>query len=160
MRIDSIVAIVNEASERNFDKWDVIGEDLWPNYFVGDSYSAEIEYLSEWFDKRISWIDSSLLGENSERLPIEEVRYRYYPIPLGNTLKFEVKLDRSCLVNLAMYDYTGKPIATLIDNIPYEAGNYNNEWDLTWLNFAGSRICIVVLHVDGEFISTEKLICH
>ena len=158
MRIDSIVAIVDEACERNFDKWDVIGNDLWPNYFVGDSYSAEIEYLSEWFDKRINWIDASLLGENSERLPIEEIRYRFYPIPLGNTLKFEIKLDRSGLVHLAMFDFTGKPVATLINNIPYEAGNYISEWDLNGLNISRSRIFIAVLYVNGELISTEKLI--
>lgn len=158
-RIDSIVAIVNEASKRNFDKWDIIGKDLWPNYFVGDSYSSEIEYLSEWFDRRISWIDSTLLGEDSERLPIEEIRYRYYPIPLGNSLKFEIKLDRSGIVNLAMYDCTGKPIAKLIDNMPFQAGSYINEWDLIRYDMPISRLCIVVLHVNGEFISSKKLIC-
>lgn len=50
----------NQATTRNFDRWDVIGETLPFNSFVGNSYQEEVDYVKGWIADRISWMDSQM----------------------------------------------------------------------------------------------------
>lgn len=50
----------NGALDRNFSTWPVIGEALPFNSFVGESYEEEIDYLKNWIDSRITWMDSQI----------------------------------------------------------------------------------------------------
>ncbi len=48
------------ATFRNFNEWDVLGNYVWPNRFVGSSYSQEVDYLKDWIQERISWLDNNI----------------------------------------------------------------------------------------------------
>ncbi len=50
----------NGAIDRNFEKWNVIGEQLPFNSFVGASYEEEVEYVKNWIQNRVSWMDSQI----------------------------------------------------------------------------------------------------
>ncbi|MDX1638173.1 MAG: hypothetical protein R3281_09400 [Balneolaceae bacterium] len=39
---------------RNFEKWNILGEQVFGNGFVGQSYEEEVNYLREWLDRRLS----------------------------------------------------------------------------------------------------------
>ena len=46
------------AQENNFDKWSLLGKkEVWPNYYIGNSHSDEIEYLKAWALERANWLD-------------------------------------------------------------------------------------------------------
>lgn len=73
--IDSYVELLEEAQERNFIRWPILGQYVWPNYYVGDTYEDEINYLRQWIEERLSWIDFqfNLVGE---QFPvINEINY-------------------------------------------------------------------------------------
>lgn len=55
--IDSTANYLEEARERNFEKWPILGEDIWPNYFVGDTYEEELDYFKDWILDRLDWMD-------------------------------------------------------------------------------------------------------
>lgn len=57
---DSVVEL-DAAQERNFARWPILDEDVWPNYKVTGSYEGEIEYLLEWLSDRQIWMDSQYL---------------------------------------------------------------------------------------------------
>lgn len=57
--IDEQVELLGEAIERNFQRWPVLGVYVWPNYYVGNSYSDEIKYLKDWLKHRLAWLDMS-----------------------------------------------------------------------------------------------------
>jgi len=61
-QIDSYTALLNEAGavENNFNKWDVLGQYVPPNNFIGESHSEEIDYLKTWIDDRLVWLDSAI----------------------------------------------------------------------------------------------------
>ncbi len=61
--IDSIAGYLGPAIDRNFERWDIIGTYVWPNYFIGESYSEEVDYLKDYINERLSWIDANLPGE-------------------------------------------------------------------------------------------------
>lgn len=50
----------NQALSRNFERWNVIGETLPFNSFVGSSYQEEIDYVKNWISQRISWMDTEM----------------------------------------------------------------------------------------------------
>jgi hypothetical protein len=59
-RIDEIAAQLNEAQTRNFQRWPIMGRDVWPNSYVGDTYQQEVNWMKQWIQRRLAWIDSQL----------------------------------------------------------------------------------------------------
>ncbi len=58
--IDSIASVLDEGQQRNFMRWNIMGEYIWPNYFIGITYSSEIEHLKNWVSDRLEWLDTNL----------------------------------------------------------------------------------------------------
>ncbi|MBC3766071.1 CotH kinase family protein [Neptunicella marina] len=48
------------AVSKNFERWDVLGEYVWPNYYVGQTYNDELNYLTQWLENRLVWLDSEI----------------------------------------------------------------------------------------------------
>jgi hypothetical protein len=62
--IDVTVELMNDAQQRNFEKWPVLGEYVWPNDSGAedrDSYAEEIAYLKAWLTDRVDWMDTQLM---------------------------------------------------------------------------------------------------
>ncbi|MGI9532407.1 CotH kinase family protein [Lutimonas sp.] len=47
----------SDAIHTNFTIWNILGEYVWPNNFVGTSHTAERIYLEEWVSERVAWLD-------------------------------------------------------------------------------------------------------
>ncbi len=60
--IDEQLAQLEDAEPRDHQRWPVLGEYLWPNYFVGATYDEDIGYLRDWIDARLLWLDANLPG--------------------------------------------------------------------------------------------------
>jgi hypothetical protein len=63
--IEGYAELLEEAQKRNFNRWPILGEYVWPNNFVGETYAAELEYLKAWVQSRISWLDANFPGDCS-----------------------------------------------------------------------------------------------
>lgn len=62
-KIDAYVARLTQpgAAAENFERWPVLGEYVWPNNYVGASYGDEIQYLKDWINSRLSWLDQAVM---------------------------------------------------------------------------------------------------
>jgi len=63
--IDVVAALLAEPSQRNFERWPVLGEYVWPNaegWDERDTYQKEVDYLKSWLTERTEWMDSAVLG--------------------------------------------------------------------------------------------------
>ena len=58
--IDAKVVEMGGAVQRNFTRWRILGTEVWPNNFVGNTHEEEIEYLKDWLLKRLKWIDENI----------------------------------------------------------------------------------------------------
>lgn len=58
LTIDSLAALLDESQKRNFDKWKILGTYVWANYFIGNTYESEINYLKSWIKYRLNWLDN------------------------------------------------------------------------------------------------------
>ncbi len=89
---------LDEAQQRNFERWPILGHYVWPNHFIGDTYEEEVEYMIDWVERRMRWIDSRM-GDPPDDLP--EKRLAYYWVfdeTLPNNTPFEsLEADYSLL---------------------------------------------------------------
>ena len=101
--IDSISLYLNDAQQRNFQRWNILGTYVWPNYYVGNTYQDELTFFKTWIGDRLVWIDNNLGGNCYEILGCTDPLACNYDI-LANTN------DGSCHYNSSSYD-------TLVSNI-------------------------------------------
>lgn len=52
--------VEGNAINENFSQWRILGQWIWPNEYVGNSYSDERKYLQEWVTTRLSWLDGAI----------------------------------------------------------------------------------------------------
>ncbi len=50
----------NDAVDRNFNQWPILGQYVWPNNFVGTTYLDETNYLKSWISDRLNWMDNAI----------------------------------------------------------------------------------------------------
>jgi hypothetical protein len=61
--IDSIIVLLDSARERNFKRWPILGEYVWPNYdWYGNDYEDEVDYFEDFLFNRLDWMDAQLQG--------------------------------------------------------------------------------------------------
>jgi hypothetical protein len=61
--IDSVLTYIDEAQQRNYEKWPILGTYIWPNYnWEGNDYDDEVAFFENWFFNRLDWIDSNIPG--------------------------------------------------------------------------------------------------
>jgi hypothetical protein len=58
--IDQYASQLEEAQQRNFERWPIIGEQITCNFYVGHSYGDEIRWMKKWITDRVNWIDSQM----------------------------------------------------------------------------------------------------
>ena len=50
----------SNASYKNFSQWLILRKYIWPNSFIGGSYSIEINYFKDWILNRMDWLDTNI----------------------------------------------------------------------------------------------------
>jgi hypothetical protein len=61
--IDSITSYIDEAQQRNYERWPILGVYIWPNYdWQNNTYQDEVDYFENWLNTRLSWMDSNITG--------------------------------------------------------------------------------------------------
>jgi len=86
--IDAFEAQLQEPQQRNFQRWDILGEYIWPNDYVGDTYDDEVNYLRQWIQDRMNWMDE----EFDIELSIENTENAYFliaPNPVEDVINLE-----------------------------------------------------------------------
>jgi len=101
--IDSMAFYLNDAQQRNFQQWNILGTYVWPNFYVGSTYQDELQFFKTWIGGRLMWIDNNIGGNCYEILGCTDPFACNYD-PLANTN------DGSCNYNSSSYD-------TLVSNI-------------------------------------------
>jgi spore coat protein CotH len=54
--------ITSKAAEKNFVIWPVLDKYIWPNNYIGNTYTAEINYLKNWIQERALWLDVEIMN--------------------------------------------------------------------------------------------------
>ncbi len=61
--IDSVQLHTEAAKDRNFERWPVLGQYVWPNYdWQGNTYGDEVDYFEDFLFSRLHWMDGNITG--------------------------------------------------------------------------------------------------
>jgi spore coat protein CotH len=58
-KIDSYANYLKYAQEENDKKWNVLGNYIWPNPVVYNTYEEEVSHLKEWYEERMNWLTTA-----------------------------------------------------------------------------------------------------
>ena len=56
----SDLLIRSGAVDRNFEEWNILREEIWPNDQVANTYEGEVNYLKQWIINRSTWMDNNI----------------------------------------------------------------------------------------------------
>ncbi len=94
--IDSVANVLSEASERHFVRWPILGNYVWPNNFVGNTFQEEVDYLKSWLLQRTAWMDANMFGNPCDlsagimTKPVNEL-VKIFPNPIVNNQDIQIQ---------------------------------------------------------------------
>lgn len=157
--IDSLVNLLDESKTRNFQKWQIIGQYIWPNYYVGQSYEDEINYLKNWLTNRLIWMDYQIITSVENNHNVNEnpnfILYQNFPNPFNPITRINYSLKKSNHVSIKLFDILGNEIATLVNEFK-SPGEYSLELDAVKLGLSSGMYLYQMK--SGEFCSMKKMI--
>jgi hypothetical protein len=115
--IDSTTTLMGESIDRNFRRWPVLGIYVWPNSFVGQTYSEEEQFLRNWVDDRIAWMDSRwggqcwALSEKNDQVIPPPGSGRIYPNPSDLSSTFvDLNAYLEGEISFRLFDLSGRVV--------------------------------------------------
>lgn len=115
--IDDNALLLEAAQARNFQRWPVLGEYVWPNSFVGPDYESEINYLKNWLTERLEWMDDNMLGDcsalSTEAPSTSKSILQVFPNPFHGEVHFLLQSPQHQKGVLHVYDFLGRTVAEL-----------------------------------------------
>lgn len=126
--IDSNLLVMDEAITRNFIRWPILGTYVWPNSFVGTSYSHEMTYLRDWIGDRLYWMNERwgglcLVASDEPTQLISDPRLKVFPNP-SDLSRTYLSLSHAMASELSiiLYDLSGKKVYQ--NEIFYSSSDY------------------------------------
>jgi hypothetical protein len=128
--IDSLQDHIGVAADRNFERWSTLGEYVWPNYFIGETYEEEVEYLRDWIMTRMEWMDNELLAThgNTYLVPEAFALNPVFPNPFNRSASIRYLLPMYTEIKLDVFDAKGVHIYRLFEGGKH-AGVHTLSWD-------------------------------
>ncbi len=159
--IDSLALLLDEAQERNFIRWPILNQWVWPNAYVGGNYENEIQYLLTWISDRLLWMDSQINGI-SDLKQTEMIANFYevyaFPNPFEDMVTIRIGMPEEGDVRIRITDYTGKEI--IVINRYLTQGLHDVMIDVNSLQRQSliKGLYLYQVAVNGKLIRTEKII--
>lgn len=115
--IDSCVNELGDAVERNFNKYDILGEYVWPaKEPIPDTYMEEVWNLEDWLIEHLHWMDDQWYGKCQNTTDVDDytsgMLVRVYPNPSDfSNIRIELNTGTSLTnVSFELTDINGKRI--------------------------------------------------
>ncbi|MEN8157057.1 MAG: CotH kinase family protein [Bacteroidota bacterium] len=162
--IDGWVSLLEEARERNFERWPVLGVSI-NNKYAFPTYMEEIDYMKDWIHSKFTWLDEQFLlsgqcpkEDTTTTLNALETRLDgpeafAFPNPFATTTTLSFHTCQAGQVSVVLYDYTGREVETVASGW-YPQGRHSVRLDGSGLP-GGSYLFIV--H-EGHQVQTGKIV--
>lgn len=152
--IDSLAFLLDMPQKRNFQRWNILGEYIWPNPYIGDTYSQEVDYLKGWIKNRLVWLDTNLpVEQKDDKEPDQHKNYRVYPNPFIENITVDIgsNINFNYHLGFTLMDISGRKIYKgLVKN------------SILTINTTGYQkgIYVYYLEINNKIVKTGKLIKH
>ena len=59
-KIDAYAERLQWAQQENDNKWETLGQYVWPNPVVFQTYQEEVNHMKQWYQTRMNWLDNAI----------------------------------------------------------------------------------------------------
>ena len=151
--IDSATTLIDDAQARNFQRWPILDEYVWPNAYVGGSYANEIEYLKNWIHVRLEWMDEQTFMKSIPPLLVMDYHLNdAFPNPFNPVTTIGFTVPRTELVRVNIYDAMGRQVENLLHDV-INPGKYT----MTWNGSHRSSGIYFVQLLGGDYSQVRKI---
>jgi len=105
--IDSTIAYLGPAVNRNYNRWPILGQYVWPNAYVPNTYADEITYFKTWIKNRLTWMDTQWLTATNMHPQITENNLTVFPNPTTGSLTIQIKDEITDNTIIQVYNQAG-----------------------------------------------------
>jgi hypothetical protein len=149
--IDSISALVQNAQQRHFAKYQILGSYVWPNPSpLATSFAQEVKYLKKWIVARMNWLDANIQPYGACSTvgiePISKTDVNVYPNPFADKVSVNINFRNPSVYRFELYGMDGRKLKDLQQNY-FDEDEYNLIFDLSDLNLSSG---LYVLKVSSE----------
>lgn len=110
---------LEEAQQRNFTRWPTLGEYVWPNWYVGNTWEDEIDWMEDWLMNRVDWIDSQM-GNPPDEPNDSTLNYWYFNTDIPNDTPLETLTSTYRQVESGKIEYRSS-----MDGYPFDEEHDN-----------------------------------
>lgn len=131
--VDSFKIHLAESQIRNFQRWPVLGQYVWPNFQVLNSYTEEVNRLESWLIDRAHWMDENLPMFISNGFnPNEYYTPTIIENPVREILSLKFYADSSKPSRIKIFNMEGKLVYQTLQ--AFIAGEQNLDIDVQALS--------------------------
>lgn len=110
--IDSVAFLLDESQERNFTRWPILGQYVWPNPWpYPATYAEEISTLKSWIHSRLQWMDDNLPGRcytSGVNVSTGYTAIKVYPNPANDIIYVSMEGLPGSKILLQITDLSGR----------------------------------------------------
>ncbi len=126
--INGQVDTLDEAQQRNFIQWPILGIWVWPNPWpIPTTYAGEISNLKLWIFNRLFWLDNNIPGECPDLSIPEKTlsEIEIYPNPFDDQLNILLRSGRLHILKAEIINVFGQVVKSeeLSNNPALSAGS-------------------------------------
>lgn len=153
--LDSLVGVVQQAQGRNWQRWPVLHDWVWPNFFCCGTYPQHVGYLKDWLLSRLHWMDGEVtVLDTGEYKASDYFKTKVYPNPSDDELTFKYYVRYSAQVRFRVFDAMGRPVASFFAPTP----TANGEHRCTWRHRLTQGLYFYTVYVDDRVKSNGKFV--
>ncbi|MBS1981565.1 MAG: CotH kinase family protein [Bacteroidetes bacterium] len=153
--VDSVASVLttSSAQQRNFTQWPILGQYVWPNYYVGNSYTSEITWLKNWITQRMNWLDANIQTITVVQNRESQFEVLGFPNPVTSKFTIQYTIPEPADVTLEIYTALGSKIeSSLIHHAV--AGAYG--WEYSSYLSPGTYIVRVQMNQEVRHLRLTK----
>jgi len=152
--IDSLTSVISEAKDRNYQRWPIMGVKIWPNYYVGYSYASEVDWMKNWIENRLSYLDYHWpynFTDTDDHLGSQS--HSVFPNPFNDRLTVQLASDYNGAGWAEIYSMSGTLL--LKSNVVIQNGEIQL-W-FSGKNTLSSGLYVLQISQDKRILLTEKV---
>lgn len=112
--VDSIFDDLNTAQTRNFIRWPILNEYVWPNPQVMGTYQAEVEVLRNFISDRLMWLDMNMPGRCATSVVAELSNFQFFINKNQQIIEFQFLQAEP--INIELIDMSGRVLCKKVVN--------------------------------------------
>ena len=117
--IDSVAEYLNEAQQRNFQRWPILGVGIWRSvagYEERDTYQKEVDFMKSYLEEHMAWMDADLSRSSGtvEPGPADAAApaVTLAPNPFHDRTAVQAALPGDGTVDVRIFDVLGRLVRT------------------------------------------------